>query len=112
MAENTHFNHSPSDPPTPAMTELLKMIEAQTAARRAHRRPAGAPFRSTSFRYGSLIAIAVFAFGSFGVLEWLLAQMPKPGHSPAATPHPEMSTAAVKNGSIGNGQGGLAGAAR
>ncbi len=61
------------------------MLDAQASARREARAPAASPFRTDGFRYGILIAIVVFAFGSLGILEWLLSQLPRPAH-PASTP--------------------------
>ena len=74
---------SPAQPePTPEVDRLLKILEIQSAASRERFRPS--PLQTNSFRYGALIAIAVFAFGALGILEWFLSQLPHPTH--AATP--------------------------
>ena len=97
MDESAHPNKPPVEPPTPEVDQLLKMLEVQAALRRGGRErgaAAGSGFQTPTFRYGSLIAIAVFTFGSLGLLEWLLSQMPKPAHS-AGTLVPAPSTLSV-----------------
>jgi hypothetical protein len=73
--------------PTPEVDKLLKILEIQSAATRF--RPS--PLHSNSFRYGTLVAIVVIAFGSLGILEWVLSQMPKPAH-PAASGNTPVAT--------------------
>jgi hypothetical protein len=87
MDESRNATSSPAASTTPGVEELLKVIEAQTAARRGRRRAAANPLQSSTFRYGSLVAIAVFAFGSLGMLEWFLSSVPRPAHvAPQAAP--------------------------
>jgi len=85
MKESGHPTNSTGVPTTPEMDQLLNTLELQAAALRRRSARAGGALQSTAFRYGSLVAIIIFAFGSLGVLEWLLSQMPKPAR-PAETP--------------------------
>jgi hypothetical protein len=83
MDENDEPNNPARETPAPEVEKLLKILELQSAGRR---RPALAP--SSSFRYGSLLAIAIFAFGSLGMLEWFLSSLPKPHPVPAPPGQP------------------------
>jgi hypothetical protein len=86
MDESAHSNKPPVEPPTTEVDQLLKLLDLQAAAWRGRRAPAHSPFQSPSFRYGSLIAITIFAFASLAVMEWLLSQMPKPMHAVSTPP--------------------------
>jgi hypothetical protein len=87
MEENA--NKPDGNEPAPEVARLLKILDAQRAAR-----PQRAPsaLQTPAFRYGALIAIAVFTFGTLGLLEWFLSQIERPAHpvvsgfSPAPTP--------------------------
>jgi len=88
MEENDDPSKPPTEPPTPEVAKLLKILDIQAAAHRKPH-PPGA-FQAPAFRYGILIAIIAFTFGSLGLLEWFLSQLPKPVSSaaaPAASPH-------------------------
>jgi hypothetical protein len=91
MEENDDLNKPPEEPPTPDVARLLKILDLQ-AAQRPRREPSA--MQAPAFRYGILIAIVVFAFGSLGILEWLLSQIPRPAHPPAASPSPAHAQAA------------------
>jgi len=100
MDESDHANKPPGEPPTPEVAELLRMLENQAAARRERRLPAPSRFGTGTFRYGSLIVIVLFAFGSLGLLEWVLSQIPKPARAagtamPAALAVPGSKGSAV-----------------
>jgi hypothetical protein len=86
MDESAEPNKPPGEPPAPEVAALLKMLEREAAARRERRMPGGAPLQGNAFRYGVLIAIVVFAFGSLGMLEWLLSEMPRPVQKAAPVP--------------------------
>ena len=77
MEENANANKPTGDEPTSEVARLLKMLETQRAAR-PERGPSG--LQTPAFRYGALVAIAVFGFGSLGLLEWFLSQIAKPWH--------------------------------
>jgi hypothetical protein len=98
MEENAEPNKQPTEPPTPDVAQLLKMLDIQASARRQHRVPAKAAFQTPSIRYGILIAIVVFAFGSLGMLEWFLSQLPKPSH-PTPPISPAQATSVAKTAS-------------
>jgi len=103
MDENPDPTKPEAEEPTPEVARLLKLIELQTAAIRSRGEQGGRgsvlpkAFRGVSFRYGSLILIVVFAFGSVAVMEWLVSQIPRPAHSSAAVP-PSLSTPGAKTG--------------
>jgi hypothetical protein len=86
MDESDDPNKPSGEPPTPEVAELLRILEAQTAARRQRHLPTPSVFGSGTFRYGALIVIVVFAFGALGLLEWLLSQMPRPAHGADGIP--------------------------
>ena len=102
MDEDAHPNKPPAEPPTPEVAELLRMLEIQAAARRVRHAPAASRFGTGSFRYGSLIIIVLFAFGSMGLLEWLLSQMPKPARPPAIAV-PALATPGAKGSATVSG---------
>jgi len=79
-------NKPAPEAPAPEVAQLLKMLELQTAAARRERRSAAAGgLQGTPFRYGSLAAILLFAFGSVGLMEWFVSQLPRPvPHTQAA----------------------------
>ncbi len=91
MEGNEHPNKPSDEPPTPEVAQLLKIIEIQVAAERARRKGPPAALQGASFRYGSLIIIVVFTFGSLGLLEWFLSQLPKQARS-IATPPPALKS--------------------
>jgi hypothetical protein len=80
MEENADPNKPHSEPPTPDVAQLLKILDIQASARRERRGAAQSALQTPAFRYGVLIAIVVFAFGSLGILEWFLSQLPRPSH--------------------------------
>jgi hypothetical protein len=89
MDENDEPNKPTDGTPAPEVAQLLKILEIQSAAQ--HRRAAaGNPLQTSSFRYGSLLVIVIFTFGSLGLMEWFLSSLPKPAHttSSLATPQP------------------------
>jgi hypothetical protein len=97
MDENDEPNKPTEETPTPEVAQLLKILELQSAARQRRAAPTN-PLQSTSFRYGSLVIITVFAFGSLGILEWFLSALPKPARQitgPPALPAAQI----VKTGS-------------
>ena len=97
MEENDEGNNPTEERPTPEVAQLLKILELQSAGRqRPHAR--ANPLQASSFRYGSLVVIVVFAFGSLGLLEWFLSSLPKPHHPIAASPTPAAGQV-VKSGS-------------
>jgi hypothetical protein len=98
MDEST--NKPPGEPPTPEVAELLRLLEVQAAARRERRVAAPSPFGTGSFRYGSLIIIVLFAFGSLGLLEWLLSQMPRPAHATGTATPAALVTPGGKGGAV------------
>jgi hypothetical protein len=102
MDEST--NKPAGEPPTPEVAELLRLLEVQAAARRQRRVAAPSRLGAGSFRYGSLIIIVCFAFGSLGLLEWLLSQMPRPAHPPGTAAPAVLSTPGGK-GSVVSGTG-------
>ena len=77
MHESDDSTKPDAAPPTPEVAQLLKIIEMQTAAQRERLAAMPKAYRSNSFRYGSLIAIVVFAIGSVGAMEWIISQLPK-----------------------------------
>jgi hypothetical protein len=79
-------NKPRGEEPTPEVARLLKMLEMQTAAQRQRGLREPSALQTPAFRYGVLIAIAVFAFGSLGVLEWVLSQMARPGQPGVGLP--------------------------
>ena len=82
----------------PEVAQLLKLLELQAAAARSDRRAAmPRVFQGVSFRYGSLIVIVLFAFGSVGLMEWMLSQLPRPAHS-TGTALPSISGSAARTG--------------
>jgi hypothetical protein len=86
MEENDAIK-PPAEEPTPEVARLLKILEMQRAAHRERGLRTPSAMQTPAFRYGMLIVIAVFAFGSLGVLEWVLSQIARPGHTgTAATP--------------------------
>ena len=99
MDDDAHTSKPSGEPPTPEVAELLRMLEIQAAARRVRHAPAASRFGTGSFRYGSLIIIVLFAFGSLGLLEWLLSQMPKPAH-PQPIPAPSLATPEAKGSAV------------
>jgi hypothetical protein len=80
MDESAHLNKPQVEPTTPEMAQLLKLLEAQTEALRLRQGARRGVRDKSSFRYGGLIAIAIFGFGSLGMLQWFLSQIPKPVH--------------------------------
>ena len=87
----------PAEEPTPEVARLLKILEMQRAAHRERGLRTPSAMQTPAFRYGVLIAIGVFAFGSLGVLEWVLSQIERPGHAGMAGPASE-STAGSLHG--------------
>jgi len=85
MDENDKANNPDEETPAPEVAQLLKILELQSAARQRRGAPAN-PLQSSSFRYGSLVAITIFAFGSLGMLEWFLSSLPKPPHQLSGPP--------------------------
>jgi hypothetical protein len=85
MDETAHPTKPPEETPTPDMAQLLKILEAQSAARSARRAPAGL-FDGSAFRYGSLLVITLFAFASLGVLYAILSQIQRPPQTIGAPP--------------------------
>ena len=102
MEENPDPNKPPAGPPTPDVAQLLKILDIQASARRQRRVPAQSALHAPAFRYGILIAIVVFAFGSLGILEWFLSQLPKPSHPPAAISSVPASPTEKKAPLVGN----------
>jgi hypothetical protein len=84
MDESAHPSKPSGESPTPETAALLKLLSVQAAARRQGRARGANPLQTNSFRYGSLVAIVIFAFGSLGLLEWFLSAMPKPVHATVA----------------------------
>ena len=82
MNENADVIQKDADAPTPDVTRLLQVLEAQAAALNKSAGP-NKGLRGASFRYGSLIAIVVFALGSVAIMEWMISQLPKPTPMPA-----------------------------
>jgi len=72
--------------PTPEVAQLLRLLELQSAARRERQPLVPKSFHGATFRWGSLIAIIIFAIGSIVVMEWMLAQLPRPVSHAAVTP--------------------------
>jgi hypothetical protein len=101
MEENDKPNNPTEETPAPEVAQLLKILELQSAARQ--RSPARVNLlQGDSFRYGSLVVIVVFTFGSLGLLEWFLSSLPKPHHPASASPAPGAAQI-VKTGSSGLG---------
>ena len=103
MDESPDPNKPQPGPPAPDVDQLLKMLSAQTAARRERRLPAPRALQTPSFRYGVLIAIVVFTFGSLGLLDWLLSEIPRPAH-PAGTAPASIAPPAAKTGTMPEGE--------
>ena len=80
MDESAYPNQPFAGTPAPDVAQMLRSLDLQAAALRARRGSVAHPLQSGSFRYGSLIAIGIFAFGSLGLLEWFLSQVPRPAH--------------------------------
>lgn len=87
MDESAHRTKPNAEEPTPEVAQLLKLLDLQAASRR---RGVAVPeaFHGNAFRYGSLIAIVLFAIGSVVVMEWFVSQIPRPAHPAVASSTP------------------------
>jgi hypothetical protein len=92
MDESANATRPGPETPTPQINQLnqvdqvaqlLRLIELQAAAERNRRPLMPVSLRGVSFRWGSLIAIIIFAIGSVIVMEWMLSQIPRPPAHPA-----------------------------
>ncbi|MGA3171215.1 MAG: hypothetical protein ABSE62_09385 [Chthoniobacteraceae bacterium] len=95
MDESDHTTKPAQEPPTPEVAQLLKMIEFQTQAQRDRLAALPRAYRGSSFRYGSLIGIVIFAIGSIVAMEYVVSQLPKPGQR-MAIPGPPIGLPAAK----------------
>jgi hypothetical protein len=86
--ENGQPTKPEADSPTPEVAQLLKLLEAQSAMLRTRAPGMPTAFQGASFRYGSLVAIMVFALGSVGVMEWMVSSLPRPKHAATGSPTP------------------------
>jgi hypothetical protein len=105
MDESAHPNQPSGETPTPEVAHLLKMLELEAAMRRERRGSSASMLQTSSFKYGSLIAIAIFAFGSLGLLEWFLSQMPKPVRTTGTAAPGISANAGAMTGGTGNPAG-------
>lgn len=99
MDESAHPTQPELEPPTPEIAQLLKVLDLEAAAQRERRGALPPVLKGASFRYGSLIAIVVFTFGSIAMMEWMISQLPKPAHRAAAP-----AASATPSGGAHNGQ--------
>ena len=95
MDESDHTTKPAEQPPTPEVAQLLKIIELQTQAQRDRLAAMPQAYRGSSFRYGSLIAIVIFAVGSIGAMEYVISQLPKPAQ-PATISGPPIGLPVAK----------------
>ena len=78
MDESANPTSPDPEPPTPEVVQLLKLLEIQSATRRGQLAERPGLLRGASFKYGSLIAIVVFALASVAIMEWMVSQLPRP----------------------------------
>lgn len=83
MDENSEPTKPSAETPTTEVAQLMKILDAQRGIRLEHSEGQGMP-RGDAFRYGSLVVIVVFAFGSVMVMDWMVTQLPRPAHTGAA----------------------------
>jgi hypothetical protein len=94
--EEKDANKPHAEEPTPEVARLLRILEMQSAARRDRGVQGPSGLQTPAFRYGVLIAIAVFGFGSLGVLEWVLSQFPRPMHGGGGVPSEQTGVESLK----------------
>jgi hypothetical protein len=103
MDESAHPSKPDNETPTPEVAQLLKSLDLQSAAgRREWRDFAPKSIQGDCFRYGSLIAIVIFALASVWVMEWMVSQLPKPkaaAHA-SSTPLPAIPVPPAKTGTF------------
>ena len=87
MDESANATRPGPETPTPQLNQLnqvdqvaqlLRLIELQAAEERNRQPLMPLSLRGVSFRWGSLIAIIIFAIGSVTVMEWMVSQIPRP----------------------------------
>jgi hypothetical protein len=102
MDESAHPSKPDPETPTPEVAQLLKLLDLQSAARRGPRGLAPKGIQGDCFRYGSLIAIVIFALASVWVMEWMVCQLPKPKAAvhTSSTPLPAIPVPHAESGTI------------